>query len=76
MSKVQLLECIENAIRKEGRPLSVNEILKLTEGDFRTRSRTPQNIIHKHLSLEVKNNAASRFVRVAPGKYGLRHDEN
>ena len=72
--KREMLDVIESLIREQGRPLSVNEIIKLADTRLPTKSRAPQNVVHKNLSLEVKNNEQTRFVKVAPGTYGLRED--
>jgi len=74
VTKDKVLGVVAELIKEQGRPLNVGEIIKLADTRLPTNSRTPQNILHKHLSLEVKNNAASKFMRVSPGTYGLRED--
>ena len=73
-TKQQMLALVEDLIRSEGRPLNVNEIIRLADTRLPTKSRTPQNVVHKHLSLEVKKNRVTKFVKVAPGTYGIRED--
>eukprot|EP01103_Thecamoeba_quadrilineata_P021311 TRINITY_DN9753_c0_g1_i1.p1 TRINITY_DN9753_c0_g1~~TRINITY_DN9753_c0_g1_i1.p1 ORF type:complete len:376 (+),score=115.86 TRINITY_DN9753_c0_g1_i1:29-1156(+) len=60
-------------LKREGRPLSINEILKLglEEGMITTKSKTPKNTLTAILNTEVKKKT-SVFKKVAPSYFALK----
>ena len=46
--------------------------LALESGYRESRGRTPRNTMRARLSVDVRNNSESPFVRTAPGVYDLK----
>ena len=66
----------ERVLKNAKQPLSVAEILERasasSQGDL-IKGETPHKTFHARLSMDiVRNGKASKFVRVAPGVFGLR----
>jgi HB1, ASXL, restriction endonuclease HTH domain len=67
------LAVVEEILRETGVPMSVRQIVEYSAGRLPTRSRTPDTVVARDLSMDIKRlGATSRFARVAPGRYALR----
>jgi hypothetical protein len=70
--KYQNLDVCRDVMLGEGRPLSVREIVLIAGDSLPTRSKNPENVLSRDLSMSVKWDPMSPFVRVSPGLYYLR----
>lgn len=53
--------------------LNVREIVDLANGRLPTTSKTPANIVHRALALDIKEKGdESRFIRTNKGRFALR----
>ncbi len=67
------LNVIEEVLREHRRPMVVREIVEVAGDRLPTKSRTPDTVVARDLSMDIKRrNSDSPFVRVSPGKYTLR----
>lgn len=67
------LESVEQIMRQSKTVMSVREIVDLAGDSLPTRSRTPETVVARDLSVNIKKlGEESRFVRTAPGRYTLR----
>jgi HB1, ASXL, restriction endonuclease HTH domain len=67
------LAVVEEVLREVAAPVTVKQIVKLAAGRLPSRSRTPDTVVARDLSMDIKRlGESSRFVRTAPGLYALR----
>ena len=67
------LNIVEEVLRERGTPMVVREIVQLAAERLPTRSKTPDTVVARDLAMDIKRRGdASKFSRVAPGKYTLR----
>ena len=61
-------------LEEVGHPLHYSDIteIALQSGYLRSGGRTPQNTMRARLSVDVRDNPATLFVRTAPGIYALK----
>ena len=64
---------VEEILRETGVPMSVKEIVELAGSSLPTRSKTPDTVVARDLSMDIKRNGEdSRYIRTSPGRYTLR----
>jgi hypothetical protein len=67
------LATVEQVMRETKIPMSVRDIVDLAGDLLPTRSKTPDTVVARDLSMDLKRlGEESRFVRTAPGRYTLR----
>jgi hypothetical protein len=67
------LPSVEQILGETKVPMSVREIVEYSKGSLPTKSKTPDTVVARDLSMDIKRNGGdSRFARVAPGRYTLR----
>ncbi len=67
------LVVVEEVLKEHRSPMVVREIVVAAGDRLPTRSRTPDTVVARDLAMNIKlEGDASRFARVAPGKYTLR----
>jgi hypothetical protein len=67
------LVVVEEILREANQPLSVREIVERAGPALPTRSKTPDTVVARDLSMDLKRKAdESMFVRASPGRYTLR----
>lgn len=67
------LVVVEEVLRERGAPMVVREIVKFAAERLPTKSKTPDTVVARDLAMDIKKRGeASKFTRVAPGKYTLR----
>lgn len=67
------LAAIEEVLREAAVPLTVKEIVMHAGVRLPSKSRTPENVVARDLSVDLKKKGESSiFVRLAPGRYTLR----
>lgn len=67
------LESVERIMRQSKTVMSVREIVDLAGDSLPSRSKTPETVVARDLSVNIKKlGEESRFVRTAPGRYTLR----
>ena len=67
------LAVVERVLRENAKPLSVKEIVKRAGAELPTRSRTPDTVVSRDLSMDIKRyGESSKFIRTSPGRYTLR----
>jgi len=67
------LGTVEQVMRETKTPMSVREIVELAGESLPSRSKTPDTVVARDLSMDLKRlGDESRFVRTAPGRYTLR----
>lgn len=67
------LNVVEEILRDLHRPLVVREIVEIAGPRLPTKSKTPDTVVARDLAMDIKKRGlASKFCRVAPGKYTLR----
>ena len=61
-------------LREVGRPVHYTDIteIALEGGYLKSAGRTPHNTTRARLSVDVRDNPVTPFVRTAPGVYGLK----
>ena len=75
MGVMSALDAAANVLGSEGRSLRVEELTErmLSQGVWSSAGRTPAATVHAQLATDVKKKGPkSRFVRTAPGTFGLR----
>lgn len=67
------LTVVEEILREANQPLSVREIVERAGAALPTKSKTPDTVVARDLSMDIKKKAeASLFIRTSPGRYTLR----
>jgi hypothetical protein len=67
------LAVVEEILRAVKRPVSVREIVEAAGERLPTRSKTPDTVVARDLSMDIKKKGdESRFVRTSPGRYTMR----
>ncbi len=67
------LPVVEQILRETGNPMSVREIVEYAKGRLPTKSKTPDTVVARDLSMDIKRKAESSiFCRTAPGRYTMR----
>ena len=67
------LYVVEEVLRERGIPMVVREIVVVAAERLPTKSKTPDTVVARDLAMDIKRRGeASKFTRVAPGKYTLR----
>src|SRR5688500_19190744 len=67
------LAVVEDILRETAVPMSVREIVQRAGARLPSKSRTPDTVVARDLSLDIKRKGeASRFTRTSPGRYTLR----
>jgi hypothetical protein len=67
------LVVVEEILREANQPLSVREIVERAGAALPTRSKTPDTVVARDLSMDIKRKAeVSLFIRTSPGRYTLR----
>ncbi len=67
------LAMVEQIMRQTKIAMSVRDIVELAGESLPTRSKTPETVVARDLSVNIKKlGDESRFVRTAPGRYSLR----
>ena len=67
------LAVVEEILRETAVPMSVREIVQRAGIRLPSKSKTPDTVVARDLSLDIKRKGeASRFTRTSPGRYTLR----
>lgn len=67
------LAVVEQILRETEAPMSVRQIVEYGRGRLPTRSKTPDTVVARDLSMDIKKKGdASIFIRTEPGRYTLR----
>ncbi len=67
------LAVVEEILRETEVPMSVREIVERAGARLPSKSKTPDTVVARDLSMDLKRNGeASLFVRSSPGRYTLR----
>lgn len=67
------LAVVEGILREAAMPLSVREIVERAGDALPTKSKTPDTVVARDLSMDIKRKAeGSIFVRTSPGRYAIR----
>jgi hypothetical protein len=67
------LAVVEEILRETAVPMSVREIVERAGARLPSKSKTPDTVVARDLSMDIKRKAdASLFVRTSPGRYTLR----
>jgi hypothetical protein len=67
------LPVIEEILREAEHPMSVREIVEVAGNKLPTKSKTPDTVVARDLSMDIKKKGdGSRFVRTSPGRYAIR----
>ena len=67
------LAAVEKILRESGSPMSAKQIVEESNGSLPTRSKTPDTVVARDLSMDIKRRGEkSIFVRTSPGRYTLR----
>jgi len=67
------LAVVETILREAAMPLSVREIVERAGEGLPTKSKTPDTVVARDLSMDIKKKAeGSTFVRTSPGRYAIR----
>lgn len=67
------LPVVEQILRETGNPMSVREIVEYAKGRLPTKSKTPDTVVARDLSMDIKKKGeSSAFCRTAPGRYTMR----
>lgn len=67
------LAVVEEILRETQEPMSVRQIVVYAADRLPTRSKTPDTVVARDLSVDIKREGeGSRFVRTAPGRFTLR----
>ncbi len=73
------LAVVKEILRETKVPMSVRQIVEYADGRLPTRSKTPDTVVARDLSMDMKKKGdASLFIRTAPGRYTVReiHEQN
>ena len=67
------LAVVEAILRNAAVPLSVREIVERAGDTLPTKSKTPDTVVARDLSMDIKKKAeGSLFMRTSPGRYAIR----
>ncbi len=67
------LAVVEAILREAAMPLSVREIVERAGDGLPTKSKTPDTVVARDLSMDIKKKGeVSAFVRTSPGRYAIR----
>lgn len=67
------LPVVERILRETAVPMSVREIVERAGETLPTKSKTPDTVVARDLSMDIKKKGEdSLFVRTAPGRYAMR----
>lgn len=67
------LVVVEQILRETRDSLSVRQIVEHAGSRLPTRSKTPDTVVARDLSMDIKKKGeASIFIRTAPGRYAIR----
>ena len=67
------LAVVEEILRETAVPMSVREIVERAGARLPSKSKTPDTVVARDLSMDIKKKAeGSLFVRTSPGRYTLR----
>lgn len=67
------LAVVEAILREAAMPLSVREIVERAGDALPTKSKTPDTVVARDLSMDIKRKSDdSTFVRTSPGRYAIR----
>lgn len=67
------LAVVEEILRECAVPMTVKEIVERAGSRLPSKSRTPDTVVARDLSMSIKKKGAdSMFVRTSPGRYTLR----
>jgi hypothetical protein len=67
------LAVVEEILRETEVPMSVREIVERAGARLPSKSKTPDTVVARDLSMDIKRKAeGSLFVRTSPGRYTLR----
>jgi hypothetical protein len=67
------LAVVEEVLRERRSPMVVKEIVAAAGERLPTKSRTPDTVVARDLSMDIKRRGdESIFVRTSPGKYSLK----
>jgi hypothetical protein len=67
------LAVVEEILRETAVPMSVREIVLRAGMRLPSKSKTPDTVVARDLSLDIKRKGeSSRFTRTSPGRYTLR----
>jgi hypothetical protein len=67
------LAVVEAILREAAMPLSVREIVERAGETLPTKSKTPDTVVARDLSMDIKKKGeGSAFVRSSPGRYAMR----
>lgn len=67
------LAVVEQILRETKIPMSVRQIVEHARGRLPTKSKTPDTVVARDLSMDIKRKGeASIFIRTAPGRYTIR----
>jgi hypothetical protein len=67
------LAVVEEILRETAVPMSVREIVERAGVRLPSKSKTPDTVVARDLSMDIKRNGeVSLFVRTSPGRYTLR----
>jgi hypothetical protein len=67
------LAVVEEILRETGVPMSVREIVERAGARLPSKSKTPDTVVARDLSMDIKKKSeSSLFIRTSPGRYTLR----
>src|SRR3569832_1452626 len=67
------LAVVEEILRETEVPMSVREIVERAGARLPSKSKTPDTVDARELSMDIKKKGAgSRFIRTSPGRFTLR----
>jgi hypothetical protein len=67
------LPVVERILRETAVPMSVREIVERAGETLPTKSKTPDTVVARDLSMDIKKRGEdSLFVRTSPGRYAMR----
>jgi hypothetical protein len=67
------LVVVEEILRETAVPMSVREIVERAGVRLPSKSKTPDTVVARDLSMDIKRKGeSSMFVRTSPGRYTLR----
>jgi hypothetical protein len=67
------LAVVERIMRETQEPMSVRDIVEAAGEALPTRSKTPDTVVARDLSMDIKRKGEdSTFIRTSPGRYTIR----
>lgn len=67
------LPVVEKILRETAVPMSVREIVERAGETLPTKSKTPDTVVARDLSMDIKKKGDdSLFIRTSPGRYAMR----